>query len=427
MTSRRWSACGWALYLAFACVASLAIATAHAQVTGGAATTEARGLAYGIIPDDGIDDGAAFNRAATAGVKVLRLEPGRYNLDPSIAFALTAGMTIDGAGKEATIIDLTDGKTGSAFRMATGSVLSDLTILGDGASSANGVICVSGGSTNNYRVERVRFEGLSVGASDNGVSRNATYYECDFVNCINVGYQDGSASLNPCFLFCRFEGCPTGIIRGASSRGGLIYGCDFQGATTGVSLSTTGGVSVEACDFNATTSIVIGASVVRCAIGENHYQQDEILPSDVANKQCRLLGRYLGTASPSSGTWQVGDRVSNSTPGTSAGTAVEWACSTAGTSGTWQPLYRGTSVSYATTLDPPEIDQGESWEVIDSGATGFAVGDGAAWYWATTVPDGVVLQVQITAANTIKVQIVNIAGGDNLDIGSGSFTVRAVR
>jgi hypothetical protein len=54
-----------------------------------------------------------------------------------------------------------------------------------------------------------------------------------------------------------------------------------------------------------------------------------------------MAARYTATSIPTTGTWQTGDYVANSTPSSAAGSAsavLGWVCTSGGTPGTWVPV-----------------------------------------------------------------------------------------
>ena len=129
---------------------------------------------------------------------------------------------------------------------------------------------------------------------------------------------------------------------------------------------------------------------------------------------------------PTTGTYVAGQVVRNGS--IAAATVVNtrgWQCFVGGSPGTWAT--DGAFGARAIMLNPTVLEEGEEYHLTSGSATGVEAGDSLAWSFSNTLPDGVILQVQATATDTIKVTVCNIGGGPALDIPSGTLTVRAIR
>jgi len=378
--------------------------------------------------NDGLTEcSAVIARALLAsGRGTAQLGPGTYLIDPTALVTVGAAQTLCGAGMGATKIKLQSSKTGIGIRLNTRATLADLTIEGNDEANTTCAAPVSGGSTAGVVCSRVRFKDCNNGTSDNGIVTGWSFYGCEWESNLTNDFVTNSASKNINFFGGRMASSSTNGINLTSSPVGVgIYGVDFEGQTTGVNLSSPTGCVVDGCRFNCTTSIGVG-TVVRCAIGENTYASDEILPSDVTNKSCTLRGKYYGTASPSAGTWLTGDVVHNSTPGTSKLTAVAWQCSTGGTSGTWQAVYRGVGLLTGTaTWDPGSLNDGQS-ETKQVTVTGAVVGDLAIATHDQNLPSGMLLTAQAIGSDLVDVVLSNVGAGTQ-NVASGTVTVMVLR
>lgn len=371
---------------------------------------------------------AAFETAGARGAVILG--PGSYLIDPTQQVTLGTGQSLVGQGLGATTIQLQSGKTGIGIRLGSQTTLGDLTIAGNDEASTTGATCVSGGATAGIVCRRVRFKDLNLGAADNGIFTSWLLLACEWESNLTADLNITTASKNLGVFGGRMSSASTyGINLTGNPVGVGIYGVDFEGQGTGVFMSSPTGCVVDGCRFNSTVSIAVGSSVVRCAIGENTYGTDEIVPGDVVDKQCTLRGKYYGSTEPAAGVWQQGDVIENRSAGSSGATAVRWFCSTAGTAGSgavFQPFYRGlASVVGTATWDPGSLATGAS-EGKDVTVAGATVG-ATAVAGHTAIVSGMTLNAVVTSSTNVRVTLTNVNAANPTDVSSGTVTVRVLQ
>jgi hypothetical protein len=147
----------------------------------------------------------------------------------------------------------------------------------------------------------------------------------------------------------------TTCVDGAVTNTVVIVGCTFGnniGATAGTGLSgyqgygicldnqSTSRAVIVGCYFEALGQFNVRSSYNFLNILGNVFKDGTYsLPNASWTASGNVGGGFLtlsqGTAAPTTGTWQAGDRVQNTAP--AAGGKVGWVCVTAGTPGTWKP------------------------------------------------------------------------------------------
>ena len=353
------------------------------------------------------------------------LSPGTYLVSESATLTMPDGTRLSGAGMGVTTLIGTVGQTGVILRAGGNCTIRDVTIAG--SDEAGDTASRPATYKDNVLYERVEFRDCPIGSQTTGVMDHLSYQSCKFTSCGTTGFKTNGPDRDGELLDCVFKDCPAAITFDGSPLGWRVVGCTIDTATTGVNLNSAINTSVDANTFIAcTTSIQIGTGA-RCAIGENYYATDEILPSDVTNQQTSLRGRYYGTASPSAGTWLTGDVVHNSTPGSSGLTAVQWLCSVGGTSGTWQPVYRGLPhLLHTETWDPASMADGAGTSKSDFAVTGATLGARVTVGAPYEIPAGVMVTASVVASNSVRVSLWNHSGGV-VDLGSGTWTIEVTQ
>jgi hypothetical protein len=378
-----------------------------------------------------VDATAVINECiATAGRARFRW-PGTFLISTGSILTISDDCSLEGLGRGATTLRLADNATGTCVVMGSSAgncALRSLTVDAFDDSSTTGIRPASG--ADNILVEDVEVTDFATGLSNNGANDHVTIRICEFgSNTVTGGaiLQTGTACVSWKILDSEFASNAFDISTQTTPSGWLISGNTFTGSGVALTVNSLAASEIVGNTFNQTTSINFSSVGARNVIGANHYVLDEVVPSDVTNLQQLLHGKYYGTASPSSGTWLTGDRVANSTPGTAGTTAVEWVCSTGGTSGTWQALYRGLATATASeTYDPASMNDNTGTSKSDFSVTGAALGNRVAVAAPYEIPAGVMVTASVVSSNTVRVSLWNHSGGV-VDLASGNWTLEVTQ
>lgn len=352
------------------------------------------------------------------------LSPGDYLISEAASLTMPDGTTLSGAGMGISRLVGTVGEAGVILRAGTNCTVRDLSVVGSDESGDTASRPATG--KDNVLYERVEFTDCPTGSetsSDSGTMDNLTYRSCKFNSCGTLAFRTNAADVDGALIDCVIVDCPVGIQFDGSPVGWTVRGCSITSATTCVNLNSAINTSISECSLSGTTSIQLGTGA-SCAIGENYYASDEILPSDVANLQTSLRGVYYGSAEPTVGTWRAGDRVTNTAAGSGTVTPVEWYCTGGGSPGTWTALYRGVSIVTGTaTWNPGTINAGAS-ETTNVTIAGGVLGSVAVAGHSQALPDGWLLSAYVTSSTNAKVVLFNATGSNADPADSGTLTVR---
>jgi len=141
----------------------------------------------------------------------------------------------------------------------------------------------------------------------------------------------------------------------AGTSAGLATYTDSTGTVSNnvppnaIVLDSTGRANIWLSQDRAYKIVVLTAGTDNtCATGTTIRTVDQITAG--------MAARYTATAIPSTGTWQTGDFVWNSTPSSASGSAsavLGWVCTSGGTPGTWVTVPGALSghLQNATVLD----------------------------------------------------------------------------
>ena len=363
--------------------------------------------------------------ACTAATGRAIFRAGTYKLSLTSATALPDSAAISGQGMGVTILSAVAGETGAGLSAGSDNTLSDLTLAGNDEATTTGLTTANG----KHRVTctRVEFKDFSTGCSaGNGVINGIAYLGCKWTSNV-TGLSVAVAATGLMVDGGVFNANTTnGISLHGNPTGGKITGCTFVNEPTCINLASSTGITIASNAFLAGTTSIAVSTPVRCEIGDNYWAFDEIVHSDVTNKQLRLHGKYWGTASPSAGIWLTGDVVDNSTPGTSGNTPTQWVCAVGGMSGTWEEAYRGAGMLTASeTWDPDSLDNGQS-DTHQMTVTGSAVGDFALATHDQNLPNGFVISAQAIGSDLVDVTISNVGGGTQ-NVLTGTVYVRVIK
>ena len=134
-----------------------------------------------------------------------------------------------------------------------------------------------------------------------------------------------------------------------------------------------------------------------------------------------LAGVTEGTAAPSSGTWNVGDMVYNTTPGNGANAG--WVCLATGAPGAWTRL-GSTTFENSAKYDPPALAPGAGVKTTVS-VQGAALGDYAEASFSQDLR-GITLAAYVSSANTVSVRFQN-GTSVTTDLAGGTLRVRVTK
>lgn len=364
-----------------------------------------------------------------AGLKRFIYGAGTYLHTPNGGIAISGGdnESYEGAGPGATTLVSKSGQTGTLITLGNDSAVRNLRLLAfDGASTIGARM-----ASNKHRgtLENVEVVDFETGVADGNaiVVDGFTLRGCKLSSCAH-GFRTAAASTNIVIEACTIsDNTSGGLSLQASPNGGRVSGNRFSGNLTAIAMGSCSNYTINGNSFLSGTNSITISTGARNAIGDNHFAFGAVAPSNVTNQQCSLRGRYYGTASPSAGTWLTGDVVHNSTPGSSGATPVKWVCSVGGTSGTWQPVYRGLPATVVTnTWDPPSMADGAGTSKSDFAVTGAAFGNRVNVAAPYEIPAGVMITASVVGANTVRVSLHNHSGGV-VDLGSGPWTIEVTQ
>lgn len=134
--------------------------------------------------------------------------------------------------------------------------------------------------------------------------------------------------------------------------------------------------------------------------------------SDIVELAARQFQRAYYSAAPTTGTWQVGDIVTNDTP--AAGEPTFWVCTAAGTPGTWVPVGFIPASSVSTVAAAAAVTPADSLVNIDTGAFNLTL----------TAPTSVQVGSTISICND-SAGAVTLIPGTGVTIFAGSTTLAA--
>ena len=179
--------------------------------------------------------------------------------------------------------------------------------------------------------------------------------------------------------------------------------------------------------IDSTWEIVVGAQAAMGfgTDGSTHYG-----PGDVyfRNKGYYMIHgnaraqRILSNAVPTTGTWDRGSIVWNRS--LTAGGAVGWICTTAGTPGTWVP-FGHAPLQASTSWNPSSMAHGEATSTTLT-VTGAAVGDLVTASHSTIGSNVVMISGHVQATNTVRVVLQNLTGS-SLNLASGTLSVKVTK
>lgn len=356
--------------------------------------------------------------ACLAGLGRCQLLAGRYIIDPTLTTLVNSGL-IYGAGMLATEVRLLPTITGIGIRMGSNSELRDLTVIGNSDAITTAVAPVSGGSTANIRLSRVRMSDCQFGFADNGVVTGAEFDRCEWEGN-DIALRTNAASVGLFIRGGRVWGGQvgdTGFEFQGTPVGGSVSGVYFDSLVQGVQLSSARDFTVVGNAFSSSVAAPIPVpGGIRNEIGINRSASGVIdVPTLIVNTQNTHLGRYYRSSEPNAGAWRQGDLVFNRSLSNSPSLPWGWACRTAGdfsaTPPVFEPLYRGRQEIHAHyTHTFGSIVSGASEVVADIPVSGAALGDWVDASIEAALPAGFQLHAVVTGTNVVRAQLSNIGG-----------------
>lgn len=309
------------------------------------------------------------------------LPPGVYKISASIT--LPSNCHLSGSGPANTILFPANGFVGPLIILGDDTKVSDIEF--QGLSAASSVAIKPGTAKSRWTVERCWIRLFADGMIDDTSSTNGTIRDCHFSANTATGLKVTSTATNLTVEGCYFASQPrnihiTGGVVAMSIRDcivilGSAHGIECTGYTLGLMIdgcyfdSNTGydlylnvvymyGISIRGNRFVTTaTSIFIYACegtviegnvfqpgttainvsdplAVRTTIGENTYLAGQfVYATHNSGTQTSYRGQIFSNATPTGGTWQIGEVVWDPSP--VSGQPAFRVCSVAGTPGTW--------------------------------------------------------------------------------------------
>ncbi len=365
---------------------------------------------------------AIFTSTSADNRPSIDLPPGTFSIDPQDVLTLPAGSTLKGSGMGVTILTLESGRTGTALWCSSNCTVRDLTIVGADAASTSGIKPAT--NAVNVRIERVELKDVQVGSSLTAGNDAIGYIGCRFNSCSLYGLQTVGSCTGLTVLACDFDTNGTNDIALQNSPlGGLIAACRFTGTASAINGTSPSKFLVIGNTFltGVTTPWTAGSGQLNTLICNNGIADPNSTVSGTVNSHA---GRFYATASPSSGTWLQGDVVWDRNPGSGTNAVLGWICSTAGTSGTWQPFYRGQPFLTGTaTWDPASMADGAVTSKSDFNVPGAVLGNRVSVAAPYAIDAGVLAFGSVVSADTVRVTLFNKSGGA-VDFASGTWTIQ---
>ena len=134
--------------------------------------------------------------------------------------------------------------------------------------------------------------------------------------------------------------------------------------------------------------------------------------ADIIELAARQFQRAYYSAAPTTGTWQIGDIVTNDTP--AAGEPTMWVCTTGGTPGTWVPTAFIPNSAVTTIAAAGTVSPSDSLVNVDTGAFNITV----------SAPSAVQVGSTIAICND-SAGAVTLVAGSGVTIFAGSTTLAA--
>jgi len=211
----------------------------------------------------------------------------------------------------------TAGNTSGSFYSNLAS--SAVTIIGLWEDGAGESILGSNVTAIGGNVGRISSSSAGFGMA-NGIAQNAPYKYLNADGAQNVG---STLGVNDTTLAVTSWGAADE--NAALDSWKLIYDTTYKGWTIQFAAST----SFQPIHYPNSTSALYTNKAFTGSVFQNGYAV-----KNAGTAYSSALVRMLGTAAPTTGTYQVGDIFYNSSP--TAGGYIGWVCTTAGTPGTWK-------------------------------------------------------------------------------------------